>query len=239
MNFVTLGQKKNPAIVFLHGWGGSTDSWLGVAKRISGFGFFAVIVDFAGFGKTPEPVNPYGVENYAKDVATLITELDLCNVTIVGHSFGGRVAIYLAAAQIVNIGKVVLVDSAGVLPRRGIKYKLKTARYKSLKRQVLAGKKDESVLNKYGSEDYRILSRVMKQTFINVVNLDLLNHAKTINIKTLIVWGRYDKDTPLYMAKKLHRAIKNSRLIVYAAGHYSYIDRFADFVEELYLFLLS
>ena len=97
MNYVSFGRRKNPVVIFLHGWGGSKESWLRVAKRIAGFGFFCVAVDFPGFGKTPEPSVPYGVPEYGREVEALIEGLSLKNVTIVGHSFGGRVAIWLSA----------------------------------------------------------------------------------------------------------------------------------------------
>lgn len=238
MNFVTFGRRKNPAIVFLHGWGGSVQSWISVAKVISGFGFYSVVVDFKGFGKSSEPSTPYGVEDYASDIESLIKGLSLTNVTLVGHSFGGRIAIVLGSLNLDVIKKIVLVDSAGIKPKRGIVYKFKVYRYKKAKLKVLNGKKSADVLEKYGSNDYKLLSPVMKETFVKVVNLDLTNYAKMIGVETLLVWGKRDKDTPLYMAKKLNRAIKNSRLVVYDAGHYSYLDFFDRFVDELYEFLV-
>ena len=164
MNYITLGRKKNPAVVFLHGWGGSIVSWLGVAKRISGFGFYCILVDFPGFGQTPEPDQPYGVEDYAQEVKKLIDKLNLKSVTLVGHSFGGRVAIVLSAGGLDCVLRLVLVDSAGIKPRRGLLYKIKISRYKRLKARVDSGKLDSLVLEKFGSDDYRALSPVIDGT---------------------------------------------------------------------------
>ena len=238
MNYVTFGRKSNPAVVFLHGWGGNIDSWKAVAKTISGFGFYCVVLDFAGFGKTPEPLRVYSIFDYADDVEMLINGLSLNNVTLVGHSFGGRVAIVLGSKNLSAVDKIVLVDSAGVMPRRGIKYRFKIFQYKKVKKKVAAGKVDSGRLAKFGSADYKILSPVMKASFVQIVNTDLLPYAKNINKQTLLVWGRRDKDTPLYMAKKLNRAIKGARISVYDGGHYSYLDYFNRFIDELYEFLV-
>ena len=135
MNYITLGKRKNPAILFLHGWGGSINSFLGVGKILAGFGFFVVIVDFVGFGESEKPSEPKTVYSYADDVRALIEELGLTNLSVVGHSFGGRIAIILASIGLAK--KLVLVDSAGVKPRRGLLYQIKIRRYKRLKKKVL------------------------------------------------------------------------------------------------------
>lgn len=239
MNCITFGLKKNPAVLFLHGWGGSVDSWVYYAKNFAHFGFFCVVVDFPGFGKSKEPEAAYSVGDYAQEVENLIAELGLNSVSVIGHSFGGRVAIMLASNKKIKVDKLVLVDSAGVIPRRGFGYFVKVKRYKRLKRQVQEGRLPKEVLNNFGSEDYRCLSDVMKATFVKVVNEDLLVHAKNIDCETILIWGKFDKDTPLYMAKKLNRAIKDSRLVVLPAGHYSYLEQVEPFIDEVYAFLIS
>lgn len=238
MFYVTFGQKKNMAIIFLHGWGGSSASWLGTAKMMANLGFYSVVVDFSGFGKSAEPKTPFGVEDYMNEVVALIKSLNLTHVYLVGHSFGGRVAIMLTASKKLKVDKLVLVDSAGVLPRRGFIYKIKVKKYKRLKKKVECGKCGAEELNGYGSSDYVGLSPIMKQTFIKVVNQDLVPYAKNISTETLIVWGKKDKDTPMYMAKKLQKAITGSSLVVLPSGHYCYIDNFKDFIDELYAFLI-
>ena len=78
----------------------------------------------------------------------------------------------------------------------------------------------------------------MKQTFVNVVNEDLCVYAKNINSKTLIVWGEKDKDTKIFMAKKLHKLIFLSELVfIKGAGHFSFLDKKEDFVIILDTFL--
>ena len=116
--------------LFLHGWGGSVSSFKGVARWLGIVGYYAVLVDFAGFGKTKEPREPFCVDDYAQDVERFLKEHKITKASIVAHSFGGRVAIKLAAKNSGLVDKLVLVDSAGIKPRRGIIYKYKVYKYK-------------------------------------------------------------------------------------------------------------
>ena len=85
-----------------------------------------------------------------------------------------------------------------------------------------------------GSEDYRALSDSMKGTFVRVVNLDLAPRLKEIKNETLIIWGENDTDTPMYMAERMEKEIKNSGLAVLpGAGHFSYIDQYPRFCAIL------
>lgn len=236
MNFITYGKRGNPCIIFLHGWGGSVKSFMGVAKVFAGFGFFSVLLDFAGFGDSGEPEEPKTIYDYAGDVEDFIDKFGLDCPFVVGHSFGGRVGIVLASLG--RVGKLVLVDSAGLRPRFSLKKEIAVWKYKQTKKKVLKGKLPESALSRFGSSDYKSLSGVMRATFVNVVNEDLDYLLSSVMVPTLIVWGKKDKDTPLYMARRMRRGIENSRLLVYNAGHYSYLEHSSRFIEDVYDFLI-
>ena len=118
-------------MIFLHGWGGDVRSFLFIAKNL---GVSATLVDFYGFGKTPHPDYPLTVKDYAEGVIETMDAAGIAKADIVGHSFGGRVAIYLAAYYPERVNKLVLVDSAGVKPRRGIKYYFRITLHKILKK---------------------------------------------------------------------------------------------------------
>lgn len=239
MHYETFGNRNNPAVVFLHGWGGSGVSWGNIPQVIAGFGFFVVIVDFWGFGKSKLPPRPFSVGDFADSVLEIIKKLGLQNVSLIGHSFGGRVAIKIAGNNYCWLKNLILVDSAGIVPRRTISYKFKVYRYKRLKSRVQKGEVDPSVLEKFGSVDYKVLCPVMKESFVKIVNEDLKKNAKQISCETLIVWGRSDKDTPLYMAKKLKRVIKESELIILDGGHFCYLENKNKFIDLIYDFLTS
>ncbi|CDE72924.1 hydrolase alpha/beta domain protein [Acidaminococcus sp. CAG:917] len=219
LNFTTVGHGKD--IIFLHGWGGSILSFEFVAKAMTGYR--STIVDFYGFGHSPEPAAPIGVKEYAAAVVETMNRLKIEDAVLVGHSFGGRVAIEIAATKPHLVNKLVLIDSAGIKPRRGIKYYFLVYLHKLLKR--LRGR------GLSGSMDYAVLSPVMKETFKKVVNYDQTNLLKKISCPTAIFWGKRDKETPGYMARKMRKNIAGSALFYLDGGHYSYIDDYNKFIK--------
>lgn len=214
----------------MHGWGGNCDSFAAIARSFSKT-HRVTLVDFYGFGKSPHPLQALTLQDYASGVLEIIEKTGMKNVSVIGHSFGGRVAILLA--QTYAFDKIVLVDSAGIKPRRKLSYYWKVYSYK------LAKKLHLSTARFKGSEDYSRLSPVMKKTFCNIVNYDLSPLIKQITAPTLIYWGKNDKATPMYMAKKMNRWIKNSGLVVVEGGHYAYLEQSAHFSAILRSFLRS
>lgn len=231
---------KGKFIFFLHGWGGDKNSFAIIKNHIAEIDRNMVFVSFAGFGNSKEPKVPFSLDDYVNDLVELIVKMAKGkSVDIVCHSFGGRVAILLANKYPFLVNKIMMIDGAGLKPKRGLKYFLKVRKYKRLKQKVLKGKADKSVLENYGSDDYKMLSPIMKQTFVNVVNQDLKNEAKQIKTQILLFWGEKDNETPLYMAKKYKKLLKNSNLIIVKnAGHFSYLDNFELFYESFKNFFL-
>lgn len=228
---------SNDFIYFLHGWGGSKESFY-FAKEY--FDANLVFVSFSGFGNSPPPTKPYSLEDYAKELKEVVDKISYNKkIKIVCHSFGCRVMAVFNRMYPSIIDKILIVDGAGVKPRRGMKYYHRIYRYKKLKMKVQKGKEDPSVLDKFGSSDYKILSSVMKQTFINVVNFNSKRDFKNIKVKTLIFWGKNDKETPLYMAKKINKWIKGSSLKIVNGGHFSYIESPSAFLKIINDFLIS
>lgn len=211
----------------MHGWGGSMDSFIGVANFFCK-NFRCTLLDFAGFGKSPI-TKPLSLLNYCEQVEEIIEKENLQDITVVAHSFGGRVALLLANRSI-KIKSLVLIDSAGLKPKKSLKVYKRQCNY-SIKKAL---KMDTTHC---GSSDYKALSPIMKQTFINIVNTNLDYLLPLIRQQTLIFWGSKDKETPIYMAKKMHKFIKNSGLVIVDGGHFSYIDKFYDFLSILSSFL--
>ena len=188
-----------------------------------------IVVDFNGFGSTPEPSRPYSVCDYAGEVLSVIEKEGVENAIVVGHSFGGRVAMEICA-KFPDVAKgLVLVDSAGLKPRRKLSYYLKITLHKLLKKLGFKGLK--------GSKDYQVLSFIMKETFKKVVQYDQTYLLKDIKVPTAIFWGKYDTETPLYMARKLNKKIEDSSLFLLDGGHFSYIDDYDTFLSILSAFI--
>lgn len=206
----------------MHGWGCDK----GIFDIFNFNGYTVTAVDFYGFGKSEAPSYPVNLDYYVKGVMEIIRHYNMEDIIIIGHSFGGRVAIKLAECD--RVSGIILCDSAGLKPRRGIKYYYKVFLAK-------LGK----LLNKplcLGSSDYSSLNGAMKKTFINIVNEDLYPLAKRIEKPCLIVWGSEDKETPLYMYKRLCKSIKTSRGTIFESGtHFAIFEqpkRFVELVKE-------
>jgi pimeloyl-ACP methyl ester carboxylesterase len=222
--------KHRTCLLFLHGWGGSVKSFQGVSDFFS-LSRPVLSVDFAGFGGSCEPDRVFGIRDFCTQVQAVLEAERIERVHIVGHSFGGRAAICLTTAMPELVKKLVLVDSAGLKPKFSLKKKLKQMRYKRAKKR---GKN----LSKFGSLDYRTASDNMKKTLVKIVNENLTELLEKIKSPTLLIWGKNDKDTPLYMAKKMKKKIPDSGLIIFEnAGHYSYLDEQESFVRILEKFL--
>lgn len=245
MNYIEEGQGK--PLLLLHGWGGNVNSFLPIRNAMKSKRR-VITVDFPGFGESNDPPADWKVKNYTELIAAFIKENDLGPIDIIAHSFGGRVSIYLASHYKELVGKLVLVDAAGLIPKRPTSYYIKVYRYKFLKKLansslgngiLKAFKIDAKALTKNaGSSDYQMLNDTMKKVFVSVVNDDLEPYLKDIETSTLLIWGRDDKETPVYFGETMEKKIKDAGLVVLEnAGHFSYIDQFASFNKIVSVFL--
>lgn len=232
-----------PPVLLLHGWGASIQVMKPVARYLAGIGREAVSLDFPGFGESPPPPVAWGVPEYAGVTRRFIESLGLEKPDVIAHSFGGRVAIWLASQDPALFCKLVLVDAAGVRPRRCLGYYLRVYRYKLGKRLAKNAFLDRALglteqLKTAGSADYRALSGVMRESFVKIVNLDLTRRLKLIRNETLLVWGEEDRETPLYMARRMQADIPEAGLaIIPNAGHFSFLDQYARFCSIIKVLL--
>ncbi|MBQ7579580.1 MAG: alpha/beta fold hydrolase [Clostridia bacterium] len=221
MNYITFGKPENEAIVFLHGWGGGFSSFMQMAKSLSS-NYFSVIVDFNDVFYGSREVC---VIDFALALNDVLKNFKHKSFNFVAHSFGGRVLAKFARNYPEKIKKIVLFDTAGLPTRFNLWYYLKVKRRNFVKFLVKHGFLSENSLEKFASADYKRLTSSERKSFSNIVCEDLTNCYAQINAKTFIYWGKKDKETPLYMAKKLNKIIKNSGLYVDKnAGHFSYLE---------------
>lgn len=219
-------------LVFLHGWQSSMDAFLVVAEELK-YQYKIILIDFPPFGKSGELSCAWSVNDYSDMVFELLKTLQINNFCILAHSFGGRVAINLCTCYNCIVKKLVLCGSAGLKPRRSLTYYYKIFKYKQHKRKV---KSENQTLENFGSDDYKLLSPLMRQTLVKVVNFHQDKLAKKISCPTLLIFGQNDKETPLYMAKRFKRLIKNSNLVIFlGCGHFCFLnqhERFFDIVNQ-------
>ena len=108
-------------MLVLHGWGASIEA---VYPIVTGLSPVATVhaLDLPGFGQSEIPPQPWGVEDYQAFVAAFMDALEIEAPTIVGHSNGGRIAIRMAATEPARASRLVLVDSAGIRPKRTLRW---------------------------------------------------------------------------------------------------------------------
>ncbi len=226
-NLVQIGESSKPPVVFGHGWGRSYRDFIPVAEAIAPVAN-SYLIDFPGFGDTPRPDETWGTENYADHVLNFLkSEHGVTRFTWVGHSFGGRVGMRIAAKHHDTIEHLVLVASAGVPRTRTSWQKLKSRqRGMVFKFRKAMANGDEALLTlekQYGSVDY-IHSREigMRDIFVKTVNEDQTATLPQIQAPTTLIYGGQDVDTPVEVGQKLASGIENSSLIV--CPHYDHIS---------------
>jgi pimeloyl-ACP methyl ester carboxylesterase len=243
VRFRTTGEGAD--VVLMHGWGCDLSIWNGVQEHLERTGFRVTSLDFPGFGESAEPPAPWSMEDYTAWFERFLTLRGIVNPVLMGHSFGGRVALIFSSRN--PVSKIVLVDAAGVKPRRSVRYYAKVWSFKALKRlaplflgRTRAAKLIERRRAGAASADYNAASPVMRGTLSRVVNEDLRRFMPRICAPTLLVWGEKDTATPLHDAKTMERLIPDAGLVVFeGAGHYSFLERPTQFAAVLDSFLKS
>lgn len=244
VNYLEKGPQTKTSVVLLHGWGASISAFNPIIDNLSKK-FKVYAIDFPGFGLSDKPDKSYHVEDYSKIVLEFINKMNLKDVILIGHSFGGRVIIKLVGKLGFSPKKIILVDSAGIRPKKSLKVKIRERIYKCIKKvaRIILGKaKADKIINKYknklGSEDYKNADETMKEVFKNVINEDLTDYLPNIKAPTLLVWGDKDTETPISDAKIMESLIPDSGIVtIRGAGHFSYLDNTTFFLTVVNNFL--
>ena len=239
-------------VLLLHGWGANKDLFKPVTDILSKENELKLIsLDFPGFGKSDLPPEPWDTKDYTDFTLDFAKKLNLNKFVLIGHSFGGRISIRIASQKPELIDKVILVDSAGIKPKRKLKYYIKVWTFKLSKKLLklfYRGKnfdeKMKTLYKKYGSEDYKNTEGVMRQSLVKVVNEDLSDLLPKIEAPTLIMWGENDEETPIWMGQKIEKVMneagKDAALIgLKNAGHYSFLDKLNEFVVIIKKFIIG
>lgn len=223
---------QKPLVVLLHGWGVDKTTLQGVESHIKTLGYPTVSFDFPGFGDAKEPDNPWNVSDYKNWTIHQVKEFQKNNnlrdrkIIFLGHSFGARVIIKIAAQNEVapqdvklDIEKVILTGAAGIKP-------IKTFKQKASEKVYKIRKKIGIVDPNAGSEDYRNASPLMKGTFVKVISEDLTPLLSMNPYETLLIWGEYDDATPLSDGEMMEKLMPDAGLAkINNAGHYAFLDQ--------------
>ena len=226
INYIQYGEGKD--IVLLHGWGQNIDMMKPLGDNFSD-GFRITILDFPGFGESDEPKETWTIDKYSVMLEDFLKKVNVKKPIVIGHSFGGRVAIRYSARN--PIEKLVLFGSPCIRINEELSLSVKFLK----KLKTLPGMNDlGEYMKKYiGSRDYKAASPVMRQTLVEVVNEDLSKYAREIEEPALLIWGEHDTEAPVSDAKELERIMIDAALIILPGGHYAYLENLGQVVNIL------
>ena len=245
-----LTGKGSRRVALLHGWGCDTSLMKPVADAL-GPDMRVLSIDFPGHGQSSRPPEPWGVPEYAAATLDALRQLDFLPCAVIAHSFGGRVAAYLASEDAGLFTRMILTGAAGIKPPQTDEGKKRSEQFRRLKGLCEMAKKakifgalpermEEKLRQKYGSRDYNALDEEMRKTFVKVISLDLSDRYVRIKQPTLLIWGDRDTETPLWMGREMEKAIPDAALIPLEGGtHFAYLEQSARFNAIIRNFLLG
>jgi pimeloyl-ACP methyl ester carboxylesterase len=220
ISYEIINPEASVDLIVLHGWGSSKNLMRqSFSKSMSGFRH--IYIDLPGFGNSTCSM-ALTTEDVARIIELFMIHINAQKDIILGHSFGGKVALILDPKVL------VLVASAGIYVEKPLSIKLKIALFKILK--TLGLSKFRSL---FVASDAKELNAYMYETFKNVVNEDFSDEFSKYDGKALLFWGRSDTATPLSSAEKIDKLVENSTLYIYDGDHYFFMDNVADIAKKI------
>ena len=241
-----IDQGSGTVVLFFHGWGAPVSTYRLLTDPLSAY-CRVIAPDLPGFGGSEEPEEPWTVDRFVDFAIAFANALELREVTLMGHSFGGRMIIKLFSRpdNPLIVKKVVLMDAAGIRPHHGPDYYIKVYSFKLAKWFFsLPGVRNlfpdavEKARNKFGSSDYQKASPVMRQSMSLCIGEDLTSLLPHITASTLLIWGEKDTATPLSDGKLMEKHIPDAGLVTLeGCGHFAFAERWGQCQRVLDVFL--
>ncbi len=225
ISYLKQGKGKDN-LLFLHGWGCSKEIFQSQIEHTSKF-MTVYAIDLPGFGQSDEPTEVWSIDDYTDLVIEFIDKMQIKKLSIIGHSFGGRVIIKLGSRKNLKfkIEKLVLIDAAGIKH-----YKQPTLKQKVYKKvfpliKKISPKLLNKIKTKVGSSDYRNATPMMRDILVKTINEDLIELIPNIKVSTLIIWGEKDDAVPFEDAIYMNNHIKDSGIVkLENSGHFPFLD---------------
>jgi pimeloyl-ACP methyl ester carboxylesterase len=204
------------AVLALHGWGRSRRDFAGILRATGG-----LALDLPGFGVTPPPAQVMGAAGYAALVEPALDALG-GPVVVVGHSFGGRVAVHLALRRPETVGALVLAGTP--LIRLDTARRAMAARYRALRLgrrlHLVSEEAMERARQRHGSADYRSASGVMREVLVRVIHESYQDQLRALSCPVDLVWGAEDREVPPAVAEAAIELLPRGTLTVLdGVGH--------------------
>ena len=230
INYIQYGEGSD--ILLLHGWGQNIEMMKFLGDNFAD-NHRITILDFPGFGESDEPLSPWTIKDYSLLIEKLVKELDIKKPVVMGHSFGGRVAIYYSSNN--PIEKLVLFGSPCI--RKDKELPLSVKILKGIKKLPGMDKLGEYMKQYIGSRDYKAASPIMRQTLVNVVNEDLTPYAMQIEEPTLLICSNSLASLTGASVSSCPQISNDAALIVLPGTHYAYLENLNQVVNILNSFI--
>jgi len=237
---------KHP-IVVLHGWGLSAKIFAPLVAELKKRKFPVFAPDFPGFDSLHIPQAPLTLSDYAEFLDGYFKKHSIEKPVLIGHSFGGRVALKYQLVYPANVSALVLTGTPGFTPvsRKKLTVAIAIAKIGGtlFSLPFLYRLKDRVRVWYYymiGARDFYRAEGVMRETFKNVVKESLVACMENIRVPTLLVWGEDDIIVPVAVAYKMEKVIHGAKLVVLPReGHNVPFKNSKEFVKTIYDFLCS
>jgi len=217
VSFFRRGAGKD--VLLLHGYGSKKESFYYQINFLEK-NYRVTAADFPAFGASEAPDSAWSVGDYAEWLKKFINLSGLEKPHIIAHSFGARVAIKLVSENPELCGKLIITGGAGLVKPRSPQYIRRVKRYRFFKKIF-----PRFAERRFGSEEYKKLSPVMKESYKKIVNEDLREFAKKIPNETLLIYGKDDAVTPANEeGETFSRLIENSKLVLVDGGHFTFSE---------------
>ena len=218
----------------IHGWTYSIDKYKKINNLLNSQGLKTTILKVPGL--TAKIEKSWDLNDYVLWLKKIVNK-EKDRVVLIGHSNGGRIAATYASIYPTNLDRLILIDCAGILHDE-LHAKLRLLFFSTLAK--LGKKVSSSALLKNllykmtGENDYNNSTPNMKKTMTNLIKKDLSVSLAKITTPTLILWGEYDKVTPLNDGKIMHKLIKDSKLYIVKGAkhspHFTHTEEVADVI---------
>jgi pimeloyl-ACP methyl ester carboxylesterase len=227
---------SGPLVVMLHGWGRSLDSLRPLGELLA-TSCQVLLLDLPGFGNSPRPQQAsndgggWSTIDYCERVKSFLDEEGATRFVLLGHSFGGRIAVRLAHRYPEIVQSLILIGAAGLKRDRSLGEQIKVRFIRAL---VSSAKKIDGAVGtrlfqhylagRVGSRDYQAAGE-LRRTFVKTVNEDLASEARALKHAALLLWGTEDTETPVDVARKYNALLRNSELYLFPnKGHEPFAD---------------
>ncbi len=219
LRVIKLGRDDKPPLIMLHGWRQSLESLRPLGELLADERHVHLI-DLPGFGSSQPPPSGWGTAEYAKRIIRYLDEEKIQRADFLGHSFGGKISMYVAFRMADRLSRLILINASGVRAPLPWKRRLKVAGVRNLRLVLRLLQKylripwyETWFIPRFASADYKAAG-FMREVFVRVVNEEFSAEVPAIRAPALLLWGRNDTETPIAAGERVHELIPGSDLVV-------------------------